>query len=396
MQHPYKENGETEEPRRGTPYGPADFGDLDDLVNGAVRIGSRVGSSVLGSIAQALREAADAVRPAGQPDDFARYRRRLDRKLKGSQDGFLWGMGFCGWFFAGCFAIATVVMASLWGVGPGPLGVTASEFQVFPILTFCFAPITLGFGVMGWFGCRKGNYYGRLRRYLRAARTWTEPVAGLARSTAKSREKALQDLRRAIAAGHLPDACLDRAEQTLYLDAALYRPEPAPAPQAAPAAAAPTEEKTDLDIFREKGIDFLNYLGRCRGKLGADADAELETMRRTCASIVGFIHNHPEQLPRVRRFADYYLPTTRRLLDTALGLGDTDTDGAEAIRRDITGILHTLNTAYGRLYDTLLQDVSLDISAEIDTLEAMLSQDGLTHDFVSDFGGPNGGPQTKQ
>ena len=35
----------------------------------------------------------------------------------------------------------------------------------------------------------------------------------------------------------------------------------------------------------------------------------------------------------------------------------------------------------------LLQDVSLDVSTEIDTLETMLRQDGLTHDFRQDFGG---------
>lgn len=383
MQHPYKDN---EDKRRSAHYGPADFGGLDDLVNGAVRVGSQVGSSVLSSISNALREAADAVRPAA-PDSFTAYRRSLERKLKSSQDGFRWGMGLSGSVLAGSFAIAALVMGILWGVGPEPLGVTASEFRVFPILTQCFGFVTLGFGVMAWAGFRKGNYYSRLRRYLRAARTWTEPVEELARGASQSREKTLRDLRQAVAAGHLPDACLDRAEQTLYLDAELYQPAPQTEPE--PAAAAAPAEKTDLEIFREKGVDFINYLGRCRGKLTPDADLELETMRRTCASIVGFIHNHPAQLPRVRRFAEYYLPTTRKLLDTAMGLGDTGTEGAEAIRRDITGILHTLNLAYGRLYDTLLQDVSLDVSAEIDTLEAMLSQDGLTHDFGSDFGSQN-------
>ena len=87
----------------------------------------------------------------------------------------------------------------------------------------------------------------------------------------------------------------------------------------------------------------------------------------------------------MRRFREYYLPTTRKLLDTAQGLGDTDTANAAEIRRDITGLLHTLNQAYAKLYDTLLQDVSMDVSTEIDTLETMLRQDGLTHDFESDF-----------
>ena len=48
--------------------------------------------------------------------------------------------------------------------------------------------------------------------------------------------------------------------------------------------------------------------------------------------------------------------------------------------------MHTLNIAYTKLYETLLQDVSLDVSTEIDTLETMLRQDGLTHDFRQDFG----------
>ena len=93
------------------------------------------------------------------------------------------------------------------------------------------------------------------------------------------------------------------------------------------------------------------------------------------------------QLPRLRRFREYYLPTTRKLLDVAQGLGSTDAASANQIRGEITGILHTLNLAYTKLYDTLLQDVSLDVSTEIDTLETMLRQDGLTHDFEQDFGG---------
>ena len=142
---------------------------------------------------------------------------------------------------------------------------------------------------------------------------------------------------------------------------------------------------TEAEQFQREGVDFLNYLKACCGRLGSDADEELVQMRKICASILGFVHNHPEQLGRVRRFREYYLPTTRKLLDTAQGLGDTDTANAAEIRRDITGILHTLNQAYAKLYDTLLQDVSMDVSTEIDTLETMLRQDGLTHDFESDF-----------
>ena len=166
------------------------------------------------------------------------------------------------------------------------------------------------------------------------------------------------------------------------------------APVSSPSApaAAPVQPKaaqpalTDEELFLRDGADFLNYLKTCQGRLGDQADEELVQMRKTCAAIMGFVHNHPEQLPRVRRYREYYMPTTRKLLNTALGLGESATQNAQEIRRDIVGILHTLNTAYEKLYDTLLQDVSMDVSTEIDTLEAMLNQDGLTHDFAADFG----------
>ena len=191
------------------------------------------------------------------------------------------------------------------------------------------------------------------------------------------------DLRDALAKGHYPNACMNEAETTLYLDETMYHPAPAAAP-VQPKAAQPA--LTDEELFRRDGADFLNYLKTCQGRLGDQADEELVQMRKTCAAIMGFVHNHPEQLPRVRRYREYYMPTTRKLLNTALGLGESATQNAQEIRRDIVGILHTLNTAYEKLYDTLLQDVSMDVSTEIDTLEAMLNQDGLTHDFAADFG----------
>ena len=54
---------------------------------------------------------------------------------------------------------------------------------------------------------------------------------------------------------------------------------------------------TDAEQFNRDGVDFLNYLKICRGKLGIQTDEELTRMQKTCASILGFVHNHPEQLP---------------------------------------------------------------------------------------------------
>lgn len=379
------ENQRGNEPNRqsnGLPYGETP--DLDEIINGAVRVGTGLGSAVLSGIADVIDqvgESLNAVRTPAQEVPFVQWKRRLDRRLQNKSQGEALALAITGWTLAACFGIAAIVMWALSAVGPDALGVTQDEFLVFPILMACFTPLTVGFGIMGGIGVKKYRYVARLRRYLRVARDWVCDAASLARDSAVSSGQVYKDLRQAVAGGELPDALLE-PDGKLYLDVsrcAPQKPEPVPHQQ---------ETEMPLDdagLLQKEGSDFLAYLDRCSGKLGADAAEELAQMRKNCAAILGFVHNHPEQLPRVRRFREYYLPTTRKLLDTAQGLGDAEVQNAQEIRRDITGILHTLNQAYRKLYDTLLQDVSLDVSTEIDTLETMLRQDGLTHDFESDF-----------
>lgn len=355
--------------------------DLGDMIDSAVQFGTQVGSSVLGSIANALEQAGDAMNRANaQPDSFSAWKRRLERKWKNGGQSVGVVLTAVGWTFTGCFGIAALVLGILTAVGAGTLGLTPDEFVALPILTAVFYPVTLGFLFMAIVGMKKLSYFGRLRKLLRAANDWTCDLPSLARKAQIKQEKAYDTVAKAVANGDLPNAAISDDYSTLYLDDSLC-PANAPAPQPA----ATVQPLTDAEQFNRDGVDFLNYLKICRGKLGSEADEEIAKMQKTCASILGFVHNHPEQLPRVRRFREYYLPTTRKLLDTAQGLGESDTANAAEIRRDITAILHTLNGAYTKLYDTLLQDVSMDVSTEIDTLEAMLRQDGLTHDFDADF-----------
>ncbi len=365
-----------------SPEGPNLDNGLDDLVNGAVRFGTAVGGSVLSGITSALDAVSRSMggtAPREDPDSLAATCRRLDRKLVDRYNGWL-AMAIIGWTFFGCFGIAALVMAILNTALPAL--VLGGGMTLFGILTACFS------GVMGLFlwmalaGHAKAGYFGRLRTYLRALHGWKIGVGELARLSLKKPEKVRRDLLRAVANGDIPGSCLDDAAETYYLDGRLYE-RPRPAPAAAPEALA---DETPEQKFQREGAAFLAYLRDCHGLFDEATNDELDKMEKTCAAIFGFVHNHPEQLNRVRRFQEYYLPTTRKLLDTARGLGEADTANAQEIRRDIAGILATLNTAYVKLYDTLLQDISMDVSAEIDTLESMLGQDGLTHNFENDFG----------
>ena len=204
------------------------------------------------------------------------------------------------------------------------------------------------------------------------------PVEMLADLTHQKKKKTLKRLKKSIRKGWL-NAWLDEKTETVYLTAEDYRaaqerPEPQPAP-AQPEQGDTAETPLNLETARR----FAKVLEQ-EQQLMQDAQGreELETMQKTTTAICEWLEAHPESLPKARRFAEYYIPTTLKLLHTYNDVQGQQGENAETIRRDIAGILHTLNQAYDTLYDTLLSDVAMDVSSEIAALQGMLASDGLT------------------
>ena len=204
------------------------------------------------------------------------------------------------------------------------------------------------------------------------------PVEMLADLTHQKKKKTLKRLKKSIRKGWL-NAWLDEKTETVYLTAEDYRaaqerPEPQPAP-AQPEQGENTETPLNLETARR----FAKVLEQ-EQQLMQDAQGreELETMQKTTTAICEWLEAHPESLPKARRFAEYYIPTTLKLLHTYNDVQGQQGENAETIRRDIAGILHTLNQAYSNLYDNLLSDVAMDVSSEIAALQGMLANDGLT------------------
>ena len=205
-------------------------------------------------------------------------------------------------------------------------------------------------------------------------------VEMLADLTHQTKKKVLKKLRSYIHKGWL-NAWLDDETETLYLTAENYRAakekaaaaavQPQPQPEKAETGDAPL----NLDTARR----FAAVLEK-EQQLMQDAQAreELAAMHKTTTAICDWLEAHPESQPKTRRFAEYYIPTTLKLLHTYNDVQGQQGENAETIRRDIAGILHTLNQAYEHLYNNLLSDVAMDISSEIAALQGMLANDGLT------------------
>ena len=282
-------------------------------------------------------------------------------------------------------ALGDVVVSATEGGGilmTGTDYVMNTAYNVLGIVSSVLGLATAGFGWMTACGAARmkaGRQMGQFADYADSVDYHKGlPVSMLADLTHQTKKKALKKLRSYIHKGWL-NAWLDDETETLYLTAEDYRA----AKEAATAAAAqPQPEKVetgDTPLNLDTARRFAAVLEK-EQQLMQDAQAreELAAMHKTTTAICDWLEAHPESQPKTRRFAEYYIPTTLKLLHTYNDVQGQQGENAETIRRDIAGILHTLNQAYENLYNNLLSDVAMDISSEIAALQGMLANDGLT------------------
>ena len=244
--------------------------------------------------------------------------------------------------------------------------------------------VACGFGAMIAAGASRLSASKKLRLLADAAEGEDYknglPVEMLADLTHQTKKRALKKLRRYINKGWLA-AWLDEKTEKLYLTVEDYRAaqETAAAPQAQPQPEPASEQREETPLNLETARRFAAVLEQEKQLMQDElARDELDHMQKTANAICDWLEAHPESLPKARRFAEYYIPTTLKLLHTYNDVQGQQGANAESIRRDIAGILHTLNQAFDNLYDNLLSDVAMDVSSEIAALQGMLANDGLT------------------
>ncbi|CUM75183.1 Uncharacterised protein [Faecalibacterium prausnitzii] len=362
-----------------------------------------------GDAKQPFREGAADADPAGMPGWFRQIFAkpeptpvesiRISAKKRHSAGYTLLAVGIT---FAVIFGLGTLgCLIGLGTISPAALGdvvVSATEgggilmtgtdyvmntaYNVLGIVSSVLGLATAGFGWMTACGAARmkaGRQMGQFADYADSVDYHKGlPVSMLADLTHQTKKKALKKLRSYIHKGWL-NAWLDDETETLYLTAEDYR---AAKEKAATAAVPPQPEQPesgDTPLNLDTARRFAAVLEK-EQQLMQDAQAreELAAMHKTTTAICDWLEAHPESQPKTRRFAEYYIPTTLKLLHTYNDVQGQQGENAETIRRDIAGILHTLNQAYENLYNNLLSDVAMDISSEIAALQGMLANDGLT------------------
>ena len=107
---------------------------------------------------------------------------------------------------------------------------------------------------------------------------------------------------------------------------------------------------------------------------------KLDRLEDISNKIYDHVESHPDKIVETKKFSEYFLPTTLKLVETYRRLDSQTIEGENILtaKKEIEDSLDTINNAFENLLDSLFEDISMDISTDISVLETMLMQEGLT------------------
>ena len=155
--------------------------------------------------------------------------------------------------------------------------------------------------------------------------------------------------------------------------------------QAAPKAEAKPKEETtgnaELDKMLKEGKMAIAEMKRLDENIADPGiSADIVRLEQVCAKIFEEVKREPKKLPQIRKFMDYYLPTTLKLLNAYDRMSGTGVSGEniDGTLNKVEGMMRNIVAAFEKQLDSLYGADALDISTDITVLETMMAREGLT------------------
>lgn len=259
-----------------------------------------------------------------------------------------------------------------------------------PVLIF-FALASIGFGLMLRTGISRAKRLSRMKHYVSLCDdNMYINIKDLAENTHKTVNYVLKDVKKMLTLGFFPQGHLDQKETCLMLDDSTYREylrvekeRKALAEEEARKATATPEEKAadELKAIISEGQDYIQKLNYLNSIIEDPVVSEkLYRMEDLLKEIFSRLKEDPEQLPKMRKLMNYYLPTTIKLLQAYSEFDDVtapNNDIASA-KAEIEKTIDIINEAFNELLNKLFQKSAFDAETDAQVLQTMLANEGLT------------------
>ena len=127
----------------------------------------------------------------------------------------------------------------------------------------------------------------------------------------------------------------------------------------------------------------IEALGR---SIGDEAiSGEISAIKNILAKIAAFLGEEKEKadigqrLGRMEQFLNYYVPATVKILDSYRQIAEHNLEGGNALetKKRIAEAMPVIRSAFEKELDNMYENNMIDITTDIDVLEAMLAKDGI-------------------
>ncbi|MDD3339110.1 MAG: 5-bromo-4-chloroindolyl phosphate hydrolysis family protein [Lachnospiraceae bacterium] len=249
-----------------------------------------------------------------------------------------------------------------------------------------------GSGILLGMGLNRKNFIKRYRTYLRVLkdRKFCE-LKEFAQGVQRKTKDVVKDLKKMIKMGLFPEGHIDE-HQSQFIGSRETYEQYLLAKQSLEQRM--EEEKKSKEALEnmdedakavreavEQGRNFIKEIREANDMIpGEVISRKLDETEFIVDKIFDRIEERPDQLPEIRKFMQYYLPTTKRLIRAYKDFDaqPVQTDTIQKSKGEIEKTLDTINTAFYNLYNSLFQDEAMDVASDISVLHAMFAQEGLT------------------
>lgn len=133
--------------------------------------------------------------------------------------------------------------------------------------------------------------------------------------------------------------------------------------------------KTD-DLLTKGRKELLELRRIALGIKNTQVRGENEQICRTVEKILSALKEQPEDIPTVRQFLNYYLPTLGSILRKFAKVEQSGVDAGDMVPNTLA-CLRDIRTAAEKQYANLFEDDLLDLSVEMEALTLACQRDGL-------------------
>ena len=135
-----------------------------------------------------------------------------------------------------------------------------------------------------------------------------------------------------------------------------------------------------------KGMEMLKTIRSENAMIPDETlSAQMDTLTEKCQQIFMTVYESPAKATQVRKFMNYYLPTTLKMLANYRTMQERGVSFSEMSQARDTAVrgMNMVLTACQKQIDNLHRENMLDISTDIDVMEQMLKRDGYTENEIT-------------